>query len=177
MLAGDVLHIDVANGGVMASFAYLVVLIVEVDFQYRLLAHTHLDVLHADVLDDTTSARVGLDTQHPLKLGGIHHAVVGEDVACPTADFAADHHTSVPVTHLTTAYNDVLRRDVPAPSVTVPTALDGDTVVSGIEETVLNQHSVAALRVATVAIRSVVVHFHAAYGDIGRLQGVQHPEG
>ena len=33
LLAGDILHIDVANGGVVATTANLIVLVVEVDLQ------------------------------------------------------------------------------------------------------------------------------------------------
>jgi hypothetical protein len=61
-LAGDILHIDVAYRGVETSTAYLVVLIVEVDLEYTLLADTHFDVAHVDILNDTATAGVGLDT-------------------------------------------------------------------------------------------------------------------
>ena len=37
-------------------------LVVEVDLQYALFANTYLDILHVDVLDDTPTTGVCLDT-------------------------------------------------------------------------------------------------------------------
>ena len=81
------------------------------------------------------------------------------------------------VLHLTVTDDDVLRRHVTLTTIAVTSALDGDTVVAGIEETILNEYAVAALRVAAVAVRTVVDHLHTTYGDIGRVEGMDHPEG
>ena len=67
LLAGDVLHVDITHGRVVAATADLVVLVVEVDLQHTLLAHAHLDVTHVDVLDDTTATAVGLDAENTLE--------------------------------------------------------------------------------------------------------------
>ena len=75
------------------------------------------------------------------------------------------------------AHDDVLGREITTTTVAVPTALDGDTVITCIEETILNQHSVTALRVASVSVRTVVDHLHPTNGDISRLQGMNDPEG
>ena len=80
LLAGDVLNVHVAHDGVEATAADFVVLIVEVDFQHSLLAHAHLDVAGVDVLDDATTARVGLDAHHALQFGRVHHAVMCKHV-------------------------------------------------------------------------------------------------
>ena len=61
-------------------------------------------------------------------------------------------------------------------TVVVTGALDGDTVVAGIEIAVLNQYTVTRLRVATVTIRTVVVDMHPTYRDVGRQQGMDDPE-
>ena len=55
-------------------------LVVEVDFQYRLLAHTDFDVAGVDILDDTATAGVGLDAYHTLQFRRVHHTVVGKHV-------------------------------------------------------------------------------------------------
>ena len=81
------------------------------------------------------------------------------------------------VLHLAIADDDVLRRHVALTSVAITSALDGDTVVAGIEETVLDEYAIAALGIASVAIRSVVDHFYTANGDIGGVEGMDNPEG
>ena len=80
------------------------------------------------------------------------------------------------ILHLAVADDDVLGWHVALTSVAVTSALDGDTVVAGVKETVLNQHAVAALGVATVTVRAVVNHFHTTNGDIGGVQRMDHPE-
>ena len=81
------------------------------------------------------------------------------------------------VLHLTVTDDDVLRRHVSLTSVAVTSALDGDAVVAGIEETILDEYTVAALRVAAVAVRTVVDHLYTTYGNIGRVEGMDYPEG
>ena len=80
------------------------------------------------------------------------------------------------VLHLAVADDDVLRWHVTLTTVAVTSALDGDTVVAGVEEAVFYQHAVAALWVAAVAVRAVVNHFYTTNSNIGRVQGVNHPE-
>ena len=80
LLTGHILHIDITHGGVVATAADLIMLIVKVDLQDTLLADTHLDILHVDVLDDTTTTAVGLDAEHALQLRGVHHTVMGIDI-------------------------------------------------------------------------------------------------
>ena len=108
LLAGDILHIDITHGGVVASAADLIVLIVKVDLQHTLLADAYLDITHVDVLDDTATAAVGLDAQHTLQFRRIHHTVVGIDILATARDFGTYHHTTVAVLHLTVADDDVL---------------------------------------------------------------------
>ena len=47
------------------------------------------------------------------------------------------------VLHFAIANDDILAGFVPQASVVVASALDGDTVVASVEETVLNQYAVA----------------------------------
>ena len=177
LLAGDILHIDATHRGIVAATADFIVLVVEVDLQHRLLADAHLDIFHIDVLDDATATGIGLDAQYAFQVGGVHHTVVGKDILATATDFRADHHTAMTILHLTVADDDVLRGHVALTTVAVATALDGDTVVAGIEEAVLYQYPVAALRVAAVTIRTIVDHLHPPDGDIGGVEGMDHPEG
>ena len=175
--AGDVFEVDVAHGGVVAPAANLVVLVVEVDFQYALLAHAHLNITHVDVLNDATAAGVGLDAHDAIQVGRVHHVVLRIDVAATTRNLRADDHTAVAVLHLAVADDDVLAGAVPEPSVAVASALDGDAVVARVEEAVLNEHAVARLRVAAVAVGPVVGNLHPAHGDVLRQQGMDDPKG
>ncbi len=61
-------------------------------------------------------------------------------------------------------------------SVAVASALDGDAVVAGVEEAVLDEHVLARLGVAAVAVGAVVLDVHAAHGEILAEQGMYHPE-
>ena len=176
LFAGHILHVDVAHRRVIASATHLVVLVVEVDLQHALLADAHLDVLHVDVLDDTSATAVGFDAEYALQLGRVHHTVVGKHILASTGDLRADDHSTVTVLHLTVADDDVLRRHVALPAITVTATLDGNAVVAGVEETVLDEHAVAALRIATVAIGTVVDHLHTTHGDVCGMQRMDHPE-
>ena len=108
LLAGDILHQYIAHRGIVATTANLVVLIVQVDFQHTLAALAHRDILHEDILDDAASARVGLDAQHTVQIGRVHHAVVGKDILRAAADLRTDNHAAVSVLHLTVADDDIL---------------------------------------------------------------------
>ena len=101
---------------------------------------------------------------------------MGVDVLGTTTDLTADDHTTMPVFHFTVADDDILRGHVTLTAIAVSSALDGDTVITGIEKTVLNQHTVATLRVTAVAIGAVVDHLYPTNGDIRRVQGMDHPE-
>ena len=169
LAAGDVLDIDVAHGRVVAAAADLVVLVVEVDLHHGLGALAHLDIAHVDIFDDTATAGVGFDAEHAVEVWRVHHAVVRVDVLAATRDFRADDDTAVAVLHLTVADDDVLRRHVTLAAVAVASALDGDAVVAGVEEAVLDQYAVAALRVAAITVGAVVDHLDTADGDVGRV--------
>ena len=177
LLAGDIFHIDIAHRGVVAAAADLIMLVVEVDLQYTLLADAHLHILHVDVLNDAATTGVGLDAQYTLQLGGVHHTVVGIDILTATTDLAANHHATVTILHLTVADDNVLRRHITLTSITVTAALDGDAVIAGVEETILDQHAVTKLGIAAVTIRTVVDHLHPTNSNICRVQGMDYPEG
>ena len=183
LLAGHVLHRHVTNGGVESATAHLARLVVGVDFQYSLLALSYGDVAHVDVLDDATATGVGLDAQHTVQRGRVHLAVLDIHILTATADFRSDDHATVSVLHLTATDDNILRGGASElalatlATVVVTARFDGDAVVARVEETVLNQHSVARLWVAAVAVGTVVDDVHASHGDVFRQQGMDDPEG
>ena len=81
------------------------------------------------------------------------------------------------IDHTTTTHDDVLAWPAVTPAVTIASALDGNTVVTSVKQTVFNQHILARLRVATVSVGTLVNHLYATHGDILREQRVHHPEG
>ena len=176
LLAGDVLYIHIVHDRFETTIAYLFSLVVEVDLHYRLLALTHDDVAHIDVLHLTATAVVGLDTQDALQVWRVHHAVFGIYVLAATRDLTSYHHTAMAVFHLAVADDDVLGRLVPETTVVVATALDSDAVVAGMEHAVLDEYVLASLRVATVTVRSFVPYIHTVYRDVLGEQWMDDPE-
>ena len=177
LLAGHLLHVHVPHRGVESAAAHLLRVVVQVDAHHRLTAFAHLHFPHVDVLYHAATARVALDAQHAVQVGRVHLAVLHVHVAASARYFRAYHHAAVAVLHLAVAHDDVLAGDVPFPAVHVASALDGDAVVAGVEDAVFYQHPVARLRVAAVAVGSLVPYLHAAHGDVVAQQRVNHPEG
>ena len=70
------------------------------------------------------------------------------------------------VFHAAVADDDVLGWLVPETSVVVSSALNGDAVVAGVEDTVLDEYILACLRVASVSVRSFVPNSYAVYRDV-----------
>ena len=134
------------------------------------------DVFHEDVSDLASSACVGLDAQHPVEVGRVHVAVVGEYVPAATAYLRTDDYTSVSIAHLAMPDDDVLAWHGSAASVSVASALYGYAVVASVEVAVFYQHPVARLWVATVAVGPVIVDAHSFYCHIFRLERMDDPE-
>ncbi len=81
LFASHVLDVDIAHDGEVATAAYFIVLVVEVDLQYRFAALSHFDVAGVDIFDDSATAGVGLDSYHAVKVGAVHLVVFGIYVA------------------------------------------------------------------------------------------------
>ena len=80
------------------------------------------------------------------------------------------------VFHPAVADDDVSGWLVPETTVIVSSALDGDAVVAGVEDTVLDEYILACFRVASVSVRSFVPYGYAVYSDVLAEQRVHHPE-
>ncbi len=73
----------------------------------------------------------------------------------------------MPIFHTAIADDDVLRRNMQTPSVGVSAALDGNAVISRVENAVLDEHIAARLRIASVVVGTVTVDGNAAHDDVG----------
>ena len=172
LLAGNILHRHVADGGVEATAANLTWFIVGVQFEDSLATLTNGNVAHIDVLNDTATTGVRLDAEYTVETGRVHLAILGIDILATAGNLRADDYTTMTVVHLTITDNDVLRGAsgkfalTTLASVVVTAALDGDTVVASIEIAVFDKDAVACLWVATVTVGAVVVDMHATNGDV-----------
>ena len=172
LLAGNILHRDVADGRIETTTAHLAGLVVGIDLKHGLATLPNSDVAHVDILDDASTAGVRLDTQHAVQRRGVHLAVVGIDILTTAGDLRTDDHTTVTVVELRVTDNDILRRTADERTLTTLTtvviaaALDSYAVVTRVEIAVLDEHAVARLGIATVAVGSIIINMYAAHGNI-----------
>ena len=68
--------------------------------------------------------------------------------------------------HLAVADDNVSGWLVPKSAIVVTATLDGDTVVTGMEEAVLYEYILTSLRVAAVSVRTFIVNGYTAYRDV-----------
>ena len=182
LLAGDILHRHVANGGVETTAANLFGLIIGIDLEYSFLTLAHGDIAHVDVLNDTTTAGVSLDAEHAVEVRRVHLAVLCKHILATAGNLRADDHAAVTVFHHAVADDDVLRRNTgkaacgTCTSVGITSALDSDTVVACVESTAFDEHILATLGVASVTVRSFVPDLHVAYDNVLREQRMHHPK-
>lgn len=80
LFACDIVEPDISDGGRVAAVTKLFGLIDKIDFQYGLLALSDFHVAHINVLDHASAASVGLDTDHSIQFGAIHHAVLKKEI-------------------------------------------------------------------------------------------------
>ena len=176
-LAGDVFQVDVAHDGIVAALATFAVFVLQVDAQHGFAALADGDVAHEDVFNHPAAAGAGLDADDAIQIRAVHAAVLDVEVAVAAGDFAAYHHASVAVLHQAVAHDDVFAGDVPAASVLIAAGLDGDAVVARVEGAVFDEHILARLGVAAVAIGTAVVDVDAFHRQTFAEQGMDDPEG
>ena len=68
LLTGYILNINIANCWNVATLSNLVWLVNQVDAHNSLTALSYLDVADKDILVDTATTGVGLDTEHTIKV-------------------------------------------------------------------------------------------------------------
>ena len=176
LLAGYILHVYLANSRLEATIADFLSLVVEINLQYCLTTLTNSNVAHVDILNQTTTAVVSLDSQYTLKVRRVHVAVLCIYILASTRNLRTDNYTTMTIFHLTVTDDDVFAWSVPKTSVVVASALDSNTVVASMEGTVLNKNVLACLWIAAVTIRTFVPNVYTIYGDVLREQWVDNPE-
>ena len=140
LLASHILHVHVANGWIESTRSVFFRVVVQVDTQNSLLALSHFYVTHVNVLRNTTSTRIALNTQYTVEIGRIHFAILYEYVIATTSNLRTNYHASMTVFHHAIAHDDVLAWDIPFTSVSISTTLDGNTIVSRMEFTTFYQY-------------------------------------
>ena len=68
--------------------------------------------------------------------------------------------------HLAVADDDVSGWLIPKSAIVVTATLDGDTVVTGMEEAVLYEYILTSLRIAAVSVWTFIVNGYTAYRDV-----------
>ena len=76
----------------------------------------------------------------------------------------------------TVADDDVLGRLIPETTVIVATALDGDAVITSMENTILDENILTCLWVAAIAVRTFVPDVNTIYGNVLAEERVDNPE-
>lgn len=99
-----------------------------------------------------------------------------EDVACASGDLTADRHSAVPILHLAIADHDVLDGNCHSPAIGIAARLERDAVVTGVEGAFLDEHVGAALRIASVSVRTVSID-QLAHGYIRAQHWIHLPHG
>ena len=137
-----------------------------------------LGVAQIDVLHSAAALCVGLEAQGVVQSGAIEGVVVCEQVLDAAAHLAAAGDTAVAVCEGVVADDEVLGRMTGFAQLTaiaVAAGLDGDAVVAGVEEAVLDQDVVAVFGVTAVVVVAVGVDGDAAGGEVGAEDGGSTP--
>ena len=77
---------------------------------------------------------------------------------------------------MTTAHNDILRRNIPLATIDITTALNSNTIISGIKCTAFDQNIFTTFWVTTITIRTTIEHLNSTNYKIITKEGVNHPE-
>ena len=154
---------NVADSRSKTAVAVLPVFVLQVDAQYGFATLSYGDVTHEYIFNQSAAAGAGLDADHTVEVWAIHLTVFYIHVAVSAGDFATDDYTSMSFLHIATAYNDVFAGNTPFTSVLVTSGLDSNTVISGIEGTVLYQYIFARFGVAAIAIGTAIINVYTAY--------------
>ena len=143
LLASHVVHKHVANRRIETSAAHFLWLIVEIDFQHRLLALTYFHIAEIHILNDATSTTICLDAKYALQIRTVHRTVLHKHLLTTARDLRTNHYTAMSIFHDAVADDKILRRQIPLASVRITSTLDGDAVVARVEGAAFNQHILA----------------------------------
>lgn len=176
LFALDVFEIDVKNHWREVAVARLIRFVLQIDFQDSLLALTDFDISDEYILYDTSAAITSFDTNYAFEFRRIHLAVLYPKILESAADFATYHYATVTILHAAVTDNDILARGAMSAAVVISAALDSDTIVAGVEETILYENVFARLWVATVRVRAMALYSYAANCKVFDEERVDNPE-
>ncbi len=118
---------------------------------------------------------VVFEPQSLIQVRAAHHAIVHINVAHPGRNLAPERHPAVSRLHHAFADYDVFRRHRHPPALFVPSALDRDAIVAGIEFAAFDQNILAGFRIAPVVIRAMTRNLHIAHRHIRAQHRMQLP--
>src|SRR5215813_5603983 len=101
-----------------------------------------------------------------IKMRTIHAAVLGKQISHATRNLTTDSHSAVSIFHPATLDDDILRWDVETPAVSISSRLDRNAIVTSIEFTIFNQHTVTRFRITTIVVWTMTADLHAAHGNV-----------
>ena len=136
-----------------------------------------LAVCQYNLLHHPAPPRIALEPQCVGQVGTAEPVTAGHNPAQATAHFAAQRNTAMSARKIIVADQHIAAGGVGNPPVPVPAGFQADTVVTGIEEGVLNQHTFTAFRVASIGIRPVGHNMNPLYGHAAAQHRVQVPHG
>lgn len=176
LITGYMLQPYITHRWRIVTAAQFLVIIVKIYLQNRLTTLSHLHISDKYILRYSATAWISLYADNAVKILRVHVAILHKDISYPRSNFRTYDHSPMAVLHFTVSNYYVFRWPSVSPAVLVTSALYGYAVVASMEITSLYQHAVAALRVAAVAIRSLVPYFHIAYRQILTEERMNNPE-
>lgn len=177
LLASDVLHPDVVDVRNMSTLGFLARFVIDIDTQDALATLAYTDVTHEDILGFATTTGVGLETEHTVEVGGIHVTIFGKDVLDTCGDLATDDNSAMSVLHGTTTNDNITSRTCVTTTIGISTALDGNTIVSGMEDAILDKDVFATLGITTIAVGTFINYRNITHCYVTAKEGMDDPEG
>ena len=166
LLTDDVTQVDIAYDGIVSTLGNLARIVVEVDTKHGFAAATNIDVAYIDILNDAPTCRRCLDTNYSIEIGRIHLAILHPKILVTTGNLRADDNATMTVSHRTLTNNHVLRRNATVTTVLITSRFDSDAVITRMENTVLDKDTIAAFRIASITIRTIVINSHSTYNKV-----------
>lgn len=111
--------------------------------------------------------RIGLEADGAIEIGTAHHTVFDKNIACTAGNLAAHDHAAMAFAHAAIADDDIFGGRCETTAVGIAGRFDGDAIVTGVKEGVLDQNVPARFRITTIIIGAVAAYRETAHRDVG----------
>ena len=112
----------------------------------------HFNIAVVEIFQEPTTLRIVFETQRDVEIWAVEMTVLRKHVAHAARDFASYGDAAVPIVHPTAANHNIFRAHSDAPPVVIAAGFDGNAVIAGVEQAILNQHVPARFGVAAVVV-------------------------